>query len=51
MKNGKRLTAAQRKYLETLKLNSGSWFITKKTSEEWHLVHRETGRAKEIPAP
>ena len=51
LKNGKRLTSNQRKHIETLGLNSRNWFIVKNTSEEWHLVHRETGTLKIVPAP
>lgn len=51
MKNGKRLTVAQRKYLESMNLHSENWLISKCTSEEWELMHRYTGQPKVIPAP
>ena len=50
MKNGKKPTVAERKYLQSIKLNS-DWLISKKTSENWLLVHKLTGQVKEIPAP
>ena len=51
MKNGKRLTVADRKYLSLLNMNAANWLISKRESHEWELVHRETGRVKTIPAP
>ncbi|MGE7839562.1 DUF6906 family protein [Lysinibacillus sp. NPDC093712] len=51
MKNGKRLTVAQRLHLQSLNLNSDNWLISKCTTEKWKLVHRYTGQPKDIPAP
>lgn len=51
MKNGKRLTVAQRKYLQSLNINSENWLISKCTSEKWELAHRYTSQTKEVPAP
>ncbi|WP_371683565.1 hypothetical protein [Rummeliibacillus sp. TYF005] len=51
MKNGKRLTVAEHKYLQSMGINSENWLLSKKTSHLWTLIHRFTNRVKEIPAP
>lgn len=51
MKNGKRLTVAQRKYLESINFPSEDWLISKKTIEKWVLVHKLTGQVRQILAP
>ncbi|BDH62347.1 hypothetical protein MTP04_24770 [Lysinibacillus sp. PLM2] len=50
MKNGKNPTVAERRYLQSINLNS-DWLISKKTSEFWLLVHKHTGQVREILAP
>ena len=51
MKNGKKLTLAQRKYLDSIGLQSSEWLIAKKEQDVWTLAHRFTGQAKEVYAP
>lgn len=51
VKNGKRLTLNERKYLESLGLAVENWLITKKLADQWHLVHKLTGQEKIITAP
>lgn len=52
MKNGKRLTVAERKYFEqTTKLSSENWLISRKANGLWMFVHKLTGQVKEVPAP
>lgn len=51
MKNPKRLTVREHKYLQSINLTSENWLISKKTSEMWTLVHRYTGQVKEVYAP
>lgn len=51
MKNGKKLTLAQRKYLDSIGFKSSDWLLVKKQTEIWTLAHRFTGRAKEVYAP
>lgn len=48
MKNGKRLSAQQRKHVESLGMNSADWLIAKKLEDIWTLVHRQTGQSKEV---
>lgn len=50
MKNGKKPTVAERRYLQSINLNS-DWLISKKLTDKWVIVHRFTGQVKEIPAP
>lgn len=51
MKNPKRLTVKEHQYLQSINLNSDNWLISKRTSDEWLLVHRLTSKTKAIPAP
>ena len=51
MKNGKRLTVNEHQYLKSLKLQSENWLISKKQTDKWIIIHKLTGRAKEIVAP
>ena len=51
MKNGKRLSVAERKYLASLKVEAQNWLICKKTSEQWTSVHKYCGQIKTVLAP
>lgn len=51
MKNGKKLSVAQYKHLQLLGIKSEEWLLSKKTTKNWLLVHRETGMLYEIPSP
>ena len=51
MKNPKRLSKKEKIYLKSLCLDFDNWLISKKTMDKWLIVHRETGRLREIPAP
>ena len=51
MKNGKNLTRNEKVYISTFRLQPANWLISKKTSKNWLLVHRNTGTVKMIPAP
>lgn len=51
MKNPKRLTVAERLYLESINLNSDNWLISKKSNDGWLIVHKLTGRSRTIPVP
>jgi len=51
MKRGRKLTAAERTYLESTKLNSRNWMIAKKESHVWTLVHRYVKQTKQVLAP
>lgn len=50
MKQGKRPTRSQKKALVAVGLNPQNWLIYKKTDDRLHLVHRETGTTRIIPA-
>ena len=49
MKNPKRPTAAQRNAMLYAGCNPSKWLVTKAAGDILTLVHRETGRIKEIP--
>lgn len=51
MKNGKRLTRKEKEYVKSFRLNPENWLISKKTTDMWLIVHRETGTARELPSP
>ena len=51
MKRPRKLTVAERDYLLSMKIIADNWMISKKTSEEWLLVHKLTDIKKMIPAP
>lgn len=51
MKRPRKLTVAERQYLQSMKLAAENWLISKKMSDEWVLVHRLTDITKTVPAP
>ncbi|BDH62149.1 hypothetical protein MTP04_22790 [Lysinibacillus sp. PLM2] len=51
MKNPKRLTVKEHRYLQSINLNSENWLISKKLTDKWVIVHRFTGQVREILAP
>lgn len=50
MKQGKRPTRNQKKLMLAVGLSPEKWLIYKKINSELHLLHRETGTTKIIPA-
>lgn len=38
-------------YIASFRLNPDNWMISKKQSDSWLIIHRETGRTRTIPAP
>ncbi|WP_250277595.1 DUF6906 family protein [[Clostridium] colinum] len=48
MKNGRKLTERQRKFLETKKLNPKNWWLIKNTSTEMEILHKISGKLKII---
>ena len=51
MKNPKRLTVKEREHLQSIYIISENWLISKRTSDEWLLVHRFINKTKLVPAP
>lgn len=49
MKNGKKPTVAQRKFIEGYGLNAENWLVAKDTSESMVLLHRFTDSIKILP--
>lgn len=48
IKNGKRLTLEQRKLVEANGLDSNEWLVSKNTTLELLLVHKDTGLTMKI---
>lgn len=44
--NGKKPTREQRKLIMKNKLDTYKWLVFKDTSDELHLIHKETGEKK-----
>jgi hypothetical protein len=50
LKNGKNPKRKQKLAISKARLNPDNWLITKSLPNELHIVHRETGTKKIIPA-
>ena len=48
MKNGKKLTLNQKKFLQKWNLNPEEWLVTKDTPERMELVHRYSDKTTRI---
>jgi hypothetical protein len=48
MKNGKKPTRDQRKFLERNKLNAADWLIVKDTPELMEIVHRFSDKTMKV---
>lgn len=46
MKNGKRPTVAQKKFITAHGLNCDEWLVAKDTPQMMLIVHRETGKVE-----
>ncbi|WP_193768857.1 DUF6906 family protein [Metasolibacillus meyeri] len=51
MKNGKKLTRNESEHIKNCRLNPKNWLLSKKMLNNWIIVHRVSGRTREIPAP
>lgn len=49
MKNGKKPTRRQKLAIKAVGLNPKNWLVIKNLQDKLHIVHRETGRQREIP--
>ena len=49
MKHGKRPTVAQRKYIQSSRLNPENWLVVKDTPEEFVIRHRLSDKEKRLP--
>ena len=48
MKHGKKPTVAQREYIRYYRLNWENWLVVKDTPEGMVIVHRYSGKVREI---
>lgn len=51
LKRPRNLTRQEKDYIASFRLNPFNWLISKKLTDSWLIVHRETGRPRTIPAP
>ena len=51
MKRPRKLSVAERQYLQSMKVVAENWLISKKMSDEWVLVHKLTDVTRNVPAP
>lgn len=51
MKHGRKLTVRESNHVKDSRLNPANWLISKKMTDNWELVHRETGTKRTIVAP
>lgn len=51
MKNGKKPTIREMEHIQSQRLNPLNWLISKKTSEFWLIIHRHSGKSRQIPTP
>ena len=49
MKHGKRPTVAQRKYIQSFRLNAENWLVVKDSPEEFVIVHRLSAQETKLP--
>lgn len=51
MKQGRKLSVAERKHISKSVNNASDWLISKKESHMWVIIHRNTEQAKQVLAP
>ncbi|WP_173426023.1 DUF6906 family protein [Bacillus sp. OxB-1] len=51
MKRGRKPSVAECNHIKSFKLAPANWLISKKMTDEWLIVHRESGKPRVIPAP
>lgn len=49
MKHGKRPTVAQRKYIQSFRLNPANWLVVRDNNEEFVIRHRLSDKEKKLP--
>lgn len=49
MKQGKRPTVAQRKYIQRFRLNPENWLVVRDNNEEFIIRHRLSDKEKRLP--
>ena len=50
MKHGKKPTRAQRAHIQYYRLNAENWLVVKDTPEEFVIVHRLSGKTRNLPS-
>lgn len=49
MKHGKKPTVAQRKYIQSFRLNPENWLVVRDNNDEFVIRHRLSGKEKKLP--
>ena len=49
MKQGKRPTVAQRKYIQSFRLNAENWLVVRDNNDEFVIRHRLSDKEKTLP--
>lgn len=49
MKHGKRPTVAQRKYIQSFRLNAENWLVVRDNNEAFVIRHRLSDKEKILP--
>ncbi len=51
MKNGRKLTVAERNHIKKTVSKVENWLLSKKESHMWLIIHKTTGQDRKILAP
>ena len=51
MKQGKKLTVAERNHVATFRLVPANWLISKRMATTWVIINRNSGKPRTIRAP
>ena len=49
MKHGKRPTVAQRRYIQSFRLNPENWLVVRDNNDEFIIRHRLSDKEKKLP--
>lgn len=49
MKQGKKPTVSQRKYIQSFRLNAENWLVVRDNQEEFIIRHRLNDKEKRLP--
>ena len=49
MKHGRKPTVAQRKYIQSLRLNPENWLVVRDNNDEFVIRHRLSDKEKKLP--
>ena len=50
MKHGRKPTVAQRKYIQSFRLNPENWLVVRDNNDEFVIRHRLSDKEKKLPS-